>query len=131
MFHEIFTTFWSSSSKNWKSWLNIWKRRIRFQGYSIDKTSKRTLSALAFMFMNLRKIFTLCVGKYFQKTLWYIIIRKKRQKHYVLIKDFNTFMYDHTLHHGRKHFCRYCLQAFSTEEILKCHVNNCFENNSK
>ena len=131
MFHEIFTTFWSSSSKNWKSWLNIWKRRIRFQGYSIDKTSKRTLSALAFMFMNLRKIFTLCVRKYFQKTLWYIIIRKKRQKHYVLIKDFNTFMYDHTLHHGRKHFCRYCLQAFSTEEILKCHLNNCFENNSK
>ena len=131
MFHEIFTTFWSSSSKNWKSWLNIWKRRIRFQGYNIDKTSKRTLSALAFMFMNLRKIFTLCVGKYFQKTLWYIIIRKKRQKHYVLIKDFNTFMYDHTLHHGRKHFCCYCLQAFSTEEILKCHLNNCFENNSK
>ena len=28
-------------------------------------------------------------------------------------------MYDHTLHHGRKHFCCYCLQAFSTDEILK------------
>ena len=27
-------------------------------------------------------------------------------------------MYDHTLHRGRKHFCRYCLQAISTEEIL-------------
>ena len=31
-------------------------------------------------------------------------------------------MYDHTLHHGRKHFCCYCLQAFSTDEILKLHI---------
>ena len=27
-------------------------------------------------------------------------------------------MYDHTLHCGRKHFCRYCFQAFNTEEIF-------------
>ena len=32
-------------------------------------------------------------------------------------------MYDHTLHHGRKHFC-YCLQAFSSEEILKHHIKD-------
>ena len=31
-------------------------------------------------------------------------------------------MYDHTLHRGRKHFWRYCLQAFSTEELLKRHI---------
>ena len=31
-------------------------------------------------------------------------------------------MYDHTLHHGRKHFCYYCLQAFSTKEILERHI---------
>ena len=40
-------------------------------------------------------------------------------------------MYGHTLHRGRKHFCRYCLQAFSTEEILKCHVKDCFNINGK
>ena len=34
----------------------------------------------------------------------------------VLIKDFNTFMYDHTLHRGRKKFCCYCLQDFSTKK---------------
>ena len=28
-------------------------------------------------------------------------------------------MYDYTLHRRRKHYCRYCLQAFSTEEKLK------------
>ena len=31
-------------------------------------------------------------------------------------------MYGHTLHRGKKHFCYYCLQAFSTEEILKRHI---------
>ena len=41
-------------------------------------------------------------------------------------------MYDHSLHRGRKHFCRYCLQAFSTEEILlKRHIKNCFKINGK
>ena len=37
-------------------------------------------------------------------------------------------MYD-TLHHGKKHFRRYCLQAFSTEEILKRHIKECFKTN--
>ena len=31
----------------------------------------------------------------------------KEQKSTVLIKDFNTFTYDHTLHHRRKYFCCY------------------------
>ena len=40
-------------------------------------------------------------------------------------------MYDHTLYRGRKYFCRYCLQAFSTEKILKWHVKDCFKINGK
>ena len=40
-------------------------------------------------------------------------------------------MYDHTLHRERKHFCRYCLQAFSTEKILKFHIKDCFKINGK
>ena len=28
-------------------------------------------------------------------------------------------MYDHTLHRGRKHFCRYCLQAFTAGDCFK------------
>ena len=41
-------------------------------------------------------------------------------------------MYDHTLHRGeKKHFCRYCLQAFSTEEILKRQIKDCFKINGK
>ena len=40
-------------------------------------------------------------------------------------------MYDHTLQCGRKHFCCYCLQAFSTVEILKCHIKDCFKINGR
>ena len=31
----------------------------------------------------------------------------------------------------KKHFCRYCLQAFSTKEILKRHIKDCFKINGK
>ena len=49
-------------------------------------------------------------------------------------------MYDHILHRGRKHFCRYCIViflffvifvAFSTGEILKSHIKDCFKINGK
>ena len=38
-------------------------------------------------------------------------------------------MYDKILYPERKHFCRYCLKAFSTEEILKSHIKDCFKIN--
>ena len=28
-------------------------------------------------------------------------------------------------------FCRYCLQSFNIEEILKCHIKDCFKINGK
>ena len=40
-------------------------------------------------------------------------------------------MYNHSLHRTRKHFCRYFLAAFSTEEILKSHIKDCFKINVK
>ena len=40
-------------------------------------------------------------------------------------------MHDRMLHRGRKHVCGYCLQAFSTKEILKQHINDCFKINNK
>ena len=50
---------------------------------------------------------------------------------YALIKDFNTFIYDYSLHHGKKHFCRYFLHALIKEEILKRHIKDCFKINGK
>ena len=58
-------------------------------------------------------------------------MREERRRHYVLIKDVNTFIYNHTLHRGRKHFYHYCLQAFKTPEKLKCHIKVCFKINGK
>ena len=40
-------------------------------------------------------------------------------------------MYDHTLHLGRNNFCCYCPKGFITEEILKCHIKNCYKINGK
>ena len=56
-----------------------------------------------------------------------LLIVEEGRRHYVLIKDFNIFMYGQALHHGIKHFYCYCLQAFSTEEKLECHVEDCFK----
>ena len=72
----------------------------------------------------------------YQKILWakhvdLLLTGDKEKRHYVHIKDFNTFKYDHTLNRGRKHFCCYCLQAFGTEEILERHIKDCFKINSK
>ena len=40
-------------------------------------------------------------------------------------------MRDHALHRDRKPFCRYYSDIFSTKEILKNHIDNCFKINGK
>ena len=57
-----------------------------------------------------------------------LLITKDKNKHYVLIKDFNRFMYNQTKHE-RKNFCMYCLQCFSSERVLNDHKNNCIQIN--
>ena len=53
------------------------------------------------------------------------LITKGKEQHYVLIKDFNKFMYSQTKHKERKHFCMYCLQYFHYEKALINHTENC------
>ena len=43
------------------------------------------------------------------------MIVEKGKRHYDLIKDFNTFMYDNKLHRGR----------------ITCHIKDCFKINGK
>ena len=59
------------------------------------------------------------------------MIGEEVKRHYVLIKDFNNFIYDHTLHCRKKDFRRYCLQAFRMEEILKHDIEYRFMINDK
>ena len=61
----------------------------------------------------------------FEDQMNLLLITKDETKHYVLIKDFNAFMYNQSKRKKRKHFCMYCLQCFSSERILANHVNNC------
>ena len=58
-----------------------------------------------------------------------LLITENENKHYVLIKDFNKFMYNQTKHKERKHFCMYCLQCFSSEKVLTNHKENCIQVN--
>ena len=60
-----------------------------------------------------------------------LLIGEKGKRQYVLIKDFNRFLYNYTWYLGRKQFCHYCLQDFSTQEILNCHIKDFFKTNGK
>ena len=58
-----------------------------------------------------------------------LLITENKNNYYVLIKDFNKFMYNQTKHKERKHFCMYCLQCFSSERVLTDHKENCIQVN--
>ena len=61
----------------------------------------------------------------FEDQMNLLLITENEKKHYILMKDFNAFMYNQTKHKDKKHFCMYCLQCFSSESILVKHTNNC------
>ena len=61
----------------------------------------------------------------FEDQMNLLFITKDEKRHYVLMKDFNKFMYNQSKHRERKHICMYCLQCFSSESILGKHTNNC------
>ena len=66
-----------------------------------------------------------------EKHIDLLLLGEEGKWHYSLIKDFNMFVYHHTLHCGGKHFCQYCLQGFSTEVILKHQIKDSFKSNRK
>ena len=67
----------------------------------------------------------------FEDQMNLLLITKDEKKHYVLIKDFNAFMYNQSKHKERKHFCMHCLQCFSSIEILDAHRKDCIVINGK
>ena len=66
-----------------------------------------------------------------EKHVGLLLIGERGKRGYVLIKDFNTCTYDHTLHGEKNYFCRCCLRSFSTEEILKRCIKTFFQINDK
>ena len=67
--------------------------------------------------------FSLYVSKkVIETTVDLLLILEEEKQHYVLIKDFNKFMFRQNRHRHRLHFCRYCLQYFGSEVILNKHT---------
>ena len=60
-----------------------------------------------------------------------LLITEGENKHYVLINEFNKFMFRQNKHEHKKHFCMYCLQCFSRKDVLTKHINNCISINGK
>ena len=58
-----------------------------------------------------------------------LLITENENKHYLLIKDFNRFMFKQTKYDGKKYFCMHCLQCFSSETVLNNHKDNCIQVN--
>ena len=83
--------------------------------YKLEK--KKFSLALVLLLLEIKKnIQSMYQKKCEKKHVDLLLIGDEEKRHYVLIKYFNTFMYDHNLHRGRKHFCRYCLKSFLVQK---------------
>ena len=71
---------------------------------TLKKLKKKNIPwALAFFVLKIRKIIQIIYqNNVVEKTC--LLYRRRRKKHYVLIKGFNRFMHDHLLDGGRKFF---------------------------
>ncbi|WAR04325.1 hypothetical protein MAR_019694 [Mya arenaria] len=58
-----------------------------------------------------------------------LLIENNKVSHYVWIKDFNTLMNTQSKNHNRKIFCKYCIQHFTEQRILKDHTDVCLSIN--
>ena len=81
----------------------------------IHKIEKESCISISVFGYEKRKMSNLCVKNTFKRYVDLLLIGEDDKRHYVLIKDFNTLLYDHTLHRERKQFCRNCLQALSID----------------
>ena len=60
-----------------------------------------------------------------------LLIHEENKSHYVCIKDFDRLMFNKSKNKNKKHCCRYCLQRFSSKNILTEHKENCLVINGK
>ena len=72
---------------------------------TLTKLKKRIPSALVFFVYANKEKHPVYVPKkcYEEKHVDLLLIEEEGKRHYVLIKYFNTLMYDYTLHRGKKH----------------------------
>ena len=61
----------------------------------------------------------------FEDQMNLLLITVAEKKYYVLIRDFNRFMYNQSKHQHNKHFCLSCLECFSPKDVLEKHTTTC------
>ena len=67
----------------------------------------------------------------FKNCIDLLLISDKHKSHYVYIKDFNRFICNKTNINNKKHFCKCCLQCFSSERVLMEHKETCLKINGE
>ena len=65
----------------------------------------------------------------FENSIDLLLITSGDKSHYVYIKDFNRFMFLDTKNKNKKHFCKSCLQCFSSEVVPTKHKEDCLSIN--
>ena len=61
----------------------------------------------------------------FKNCMDLLLTTDANKSHYVYIKDFNKFLYNKTKCKSKKHFCKYCLQSFSSERVVVEYKETC------
>ena len=59
------------------------------------------------------------------------MIKNENKSHYLYINNFNRFMSNKAACQNENHFCKYCLQCFSSEWILAEHKETYLKINDK
>ena len=67
----------------------------------------------------------------FKNCMDLLLISDENKSHYAYVKDFNRFMCNKTKNKNKKHFCKCCLQCFSSEKVWIEHKENCLIINGK
>ena len=115
MFGRIFTSWRSYLTWVDKTRVKVAKQFAKELGFKYIKfpaklkKKKNSTSIIVFGCKNQEK-YSIYVSKgTLKRNVDLLLVEEKSKRQYVFIKDFHTFMYDHTLHYGRKHFCCYYL----------------------
>ena len=96
-----------------------------------ENEKKNSIAISVFGYENKGNIQSMYHKEMLRRQACWLLIGEEGKKHCILTKDFNTFMHDLTWHRIGKHFCCYCLPAFSTEEILKRFIKDFFKIHGK
>ena len=106
---------------------------IKFAVKIQDKIENKNSIAVSVLVMKIRKnIQSTYQGNVVKKYNDSIFTGEEGRKHYVLMKEFNTFMYDHILHRGKKTFLSLLVTSFQYgRDKLKHYIKDCFNINGQ